>query len=184
MGVTDERVASLVAPIATELDLDVYDVEFAGGSLRVLLQRPGGVGLDDLAEATRRISRALDEADVVAGSYTLEVSSPGLERNLRTPAHYAGALGELVTVKTRPDVPGERRVDGVLSAADEASLTVTLPDGATRTVALEDVARARTRFEWGAAPKPGGPGARRGTHTDTQPAAEPAPADRDSEASR
>jgi ribosome maturation factor RimP len=182
VSATIERVTSLVAPIATELGLDIYDVEFAGGALRVLLQQPGGsVGLEEIAEATRRISRALDDADPIGGSYTLEVSSPGLERTLRTPEHFRGALGEPVTVKTRPGTEGDRRVDGVLSAVESSSVTVTLPDGTTRTVALADVQKARTRFEWGPAPKPGG---RRSASTTDDPPADAAPGDPDSEAIR
>lgn len=156
MSATTERVSSLVAPIAAELELDVYDVELTGGAVRILLQRPGGIGLDEIAEATRRISRALDEADPVGGSYTLEVSSPGLERNLRTPEHYRVAVGEQVTVKTRPGTEGDRRIDGTLAAVDADAVTLALPDGTSRRVPLADVQRARTRFEWAPAPKPGG----------------------------
>lgn len=178
MATTTERVDGLVAPIASDLGLEVYDVELSGGVLRVVLQRPGGgLGLDDIAEATRRVSRALDEADPVPGSYTLEVSSPGLERTLRKPEHYAGAVGERVSVKTRPGTEGERRVEGVLSAFAEDVATITLDDGSTREVALGDVQRARTRFEWGPAPKPG-----KSRQTERRRSDEPA--DHNSEATR
>jgi ribosome maturation factor RimP len=149
-----ERIAE---DVATRLALSVYDVEVAGGTLRILLDRPGGIDIDTLTEANRLVSAAIDDDDAVPAPATLEVSSPGLERRLRTPAHFAGAVGERVRVKTRPQVEGDRRVDGVLSAADDSSVTVTTDDGSVRTVAIDDVEKATTEFRWEAAPKPGGP---------------------------
>lgn len=157
MSVTTERVAALVAPLLEDLGTEVYDVEQAGGTLRVLLDRPGGVDLEVLSEATHRISRVLDEEDPVAGSYTLEVSSPGLERRLRTPAHFAAARSAKVTVKTRVEVDGERRFSGTVASVDGDVVTVALEDGGTRTFSVGQVERARTVFEWGGAPKPGSP---------------------------
>jgi ribosome maturation factor RimP len=169
MGVI-ERVHPLVAPILADLGLELYDLEHAGGTLKVVLDRTGGVDLEDLALATRLISRQLDHTDPIPGRYTLEVTSPGLERALRTPEHFARAVGTKVNVRTLPHVAGDRRLEGVLVAVDEDRITLRVDDvgaalGAERTLALADVERARTVFEWGGAPKPGGkaaaPGARR-----------------------
>ena len=91
------------------------------GVLLVTVDRDGGVDLEALTEANRAVSVVLDELDPIPGRYTLEVSSPGVERTLRTPAHFVKAVGEQVTVKTRPQVPGERRLRGVLAAADETA---------------------------------------------------------------
>ncbi len=86
------RVRDLVEPIASDLQLDLYDVEQRGGTMRVTLDTPpgseGSVDLDQLALATRLISRELDHSDPIPGKYTLEVTSPGVERTLRTPAHF------------------------------------------------------------------------------------------------
>ena len=107
-----------------------------------------------LALATRLISRELDHADPIPGHYTLEVTSPGLERTLRTPAHFARSLGSDVAVRLR-DVSGDdRRVHGVLNAAGDTAFTVTRDDGTTRDIPYEQVDRARTVFHWGPAPKP------------------------------
>jgi ribosome maturation factor RimP len=156
MGVSD-RLHAIVDPICTELDLELVDLEYAGGVVRVTIDRPGGVDMEAIARTTRAVSRALDEHDPIAGRFTLEVSSPGLERTLRTPAHFQRAIGSTVRVKTRPGVEGERRFDGVLSASDEEGFTVTLapPASGDRRVRYDDVERARTVFEWGPAPKPG-----------------------------
>jgi ribosome maturation factor RimP len=154
-------VRELVEPLLTERELDLYGVEMAGPVLRVVVDRPGPLDLDVLGEATRAVSRALDEADPIAGHYTLEVTSPGLERTLRTPAHFARAVGEQVKVKLRADVAeDERRVAGVVEAADDDAVTIrTGTEGGepvTRRLAYGDIDRARTVFEWGPAPKPGG----------------------------
>jgi ribosome maturation factor RimP len=112
-----------------------------------------------IAATTRAISRALDEHDPIAGQYTLEVSSPGLERPLRTPAHWAWAVGRQVSVKTMPNHPAGRRFAGTVTAAGDDSVTLALdePVGESLTLALDDIEKARTTFEWGPAPKPGGP---------------------------
>ena len=155
MATVAERVTAVVAPVVDGLDLQLYDVEQQGGAVRVLVDRPGGVDLDAITEATRRISRALDDADPIEGHYTLEVSSPGLERPLRTPAHFAGAVGTTVNVKTRPGTEGERRVAGVIEDVDDTGVTIRLDDGATRGLRYEEIERARTVFAWGPTPRPG-----------------------------
>ena len=130
MSVSD-RVRDLVAPICTDLGLELYDVEHAAGKVRVTVDKPGGVDLEALSVATRLISRELDERDPVPGRYQLEVSSPGLERPLRTPAHYQRAVGQPVSIRLLPGHGEERRVAGVVVEADEAAVTVE-PEGGER----------------------------------------------------
>lgn len=158
-----DRVRELVLPLLEARRLDLYDIEMAGPVLRVVVDRAGGLDLDTLSDATRAVSRALDEADPIPGHYTLEVSSPGLERRLRTPRHFAGAVGEEVKVKLTATAAegGERRLGGVLVASDATGVVVrTGHDEAgtpvERRVAYDDIERARTVFDWGPAPKPGG----------------------------
>ena len=143
-----DRVRDVIEPDLTAQGLEVVDVEHTGASLRVTVDRPGGVDLDTVSDASRRVSDLLDRHDVVPGRYTLEVSSPGVERSLRTPEHFLRFVGTPVTVKTRPGAEGERRVDGVLESADEDGIVV-----AGRPLAYVDIERARTRFEWRAAPR-------------------------------
>ncbi len=154
-----DRVRDVVDPIASDLDLDVYDVERREATIRITLDTrpgsPGGITLDDLSLATRLISRELDHADPIPGRYTLEVTSPGLERRLRTPAHFQREVGKDVTIRLRNVVSGDRRIDGVLVAADDHDATVRLADGEERVIAIDSVDKAHTVFEWGPAPKPG-----------------------------
>ncbi len=150
-----DRLHELVAPVLTDLDLDLYDLEWAGGVVRVVVDRPGGVDLEAIAQATRLISRELDHEDPVPGRYQLEVTSPGLERVLRTPGHFQGAIGADVKVRTHAHVEGERRVEGLLVAADEDGITITTTDDGDQRVAYPDIERARTVFVWASTPKPG-----------------------------
>jgi len=157
------RVSAVVEPVVAAQGLELFDLEQVGGVLRVTVERAGGVDMEAIAAATRAVSRALDEHDPISGRYTLEVSSPGLERPLRTPAHFAWAVGRPVSVKTVPDHPAGRRLTGTVAAASDHSVTLALdepddPGGAAEvTLELADIEKARTTFEWGPAPKPGGP---------------------------
>jgi len=152
------RVRALIAPIASDLGLDLYDVEQRGGTLRVTLDTPAGaqtgVTLDELALASRLVSRELDHADPIPSRYTLEVTSPGVERALRTPAHFQRELGKVVAIRLRDVGNEERRLTGTLVGADESTATIEI-EGTPRTVALDDIDRAKTVFSWAAAPKPG-----------------------------
>ena len=145
-----ERVREVVEPLLERQSLTVYDIEHSGSQLRITIDAPGGVDLEAIAHATRLISVALDEHDPIPTKYTLEVSSPGLERPLRTPAHFAGAVGLTVSVKTNARVDGERRIKGTLAAADDEGITV-----GDHTLRYDEIEKARTVFEWGPAPKPG-----------------------------
>ena len=162
MSTTNEidRVRAVVEPIASDLDLDVYDVERRGGTMRVTLDtRPGsdgGITLDTLSLATRLISREMDHTDPIPGRYTLEVTSPGLERQLRTAAHFQREVGKDVTVRLRDVGTDERRIDGSLIAADDRTATIRSADGTERVIDIDAVDKARTVFEWGPKPKPGG----------------------------
>ena len=142
LSVTD-RVHELVEPLLAPHDVEVVDVEQLGATLRVTVDRPGGIDLDAVSEATLVVSDALDHHDVIPGRYTLEVSSPGLERPLRTPAHFQRFIGADVAVKTKPDTEGERRVEGKLESADDQGFVV-----AGRRLSYVDVEKARTVFVW------------------------------------
>lgn len=152
-----ERVRELVEPVLATSDLELVDVEIGRGLVRLSLDRPGGIDLEAISAISPAISAALDAADPLPERYHLEVSSPGLERPLRTPEHFRRFVGARVSVRTLPGVEGERRVTGTLSAADDEGVVVAPDGGEPRRVSYADMERARTVFEWGPAPKPGGP---------------------------
>jgi ribosome maturation factor RimP len=153
-----EPLVDALTPLLAGIGLELFDVEVRSREVLVFVDRAGGVDLDDLARANRLVSGVLDELDPIEGRYTLEVSSPGLERRLRTPAHFAGALGQTVTVRTIPGAP-VRRVSGRLATSDDQGFVIEgpdVPDGSLR-LGYDQVERARTVFEWGTpagAPRP------------------------------
>jgi ribosome maturation factor RimP len=148
-----DRVREIVAPLVAAADLELYDLELAGGVLQVSVDAPGGADIGTISQLARTLSRALDEHDPIDGAYTLEVGTPGLERPLRTPDHFARSVGMTAKVKTKPGVEGERRLEGTIAAADDDAVTLQDADGNDRTLRYEDIERARTTFEWGGAAK-------------------------------
>lgn len=151
-GPVAERVHALVEPLVTSTGLELVDVEYGPGTLKIVLDREGGIDLDAITTASEQISDLLDVHDPVPGGrYTLEVTSPGVERPLHTPEQFRRFVGATVAVRTNADIEGERRVQGQLTEADDEGIVV---DG--RRLAYHDIDRARTVFEWGPAERPRG----------------------------
>ena len=155
------RVTKMVAPLVADMKLDLYDIEYRGGVLRITIDTPpgspGGVTLEEIALLTRMVGRDFDHDDPMPGHYTLEVTSPGLERTLRLPAHFQREIGKLVNIRLRDVAAGDRRVQGVLVGATDIDCVVRLDDAelTERTIPYSQIDRAKTVFIWGPAPKPG-----------------------------
>ena len=150
---------ALIEPVLASLGVELDDLELASGVVRLTVDRPGGVDLDTISDLTYRVSAILDDHDPFPGrSYALEVSSPGLERRLRTPAHFRKAVGTAVSVRTVAGTPGDRRAQGQLEAADDDGIDI-----GGRRITYAEIDRAHTVFEWGPPPKPGKVGARKKT---------------------
>ena len=137
----------LLAPAIADLGLELVGIEFspgaAGSLLRVYIDEPErGVTIDDCERASREISALLDVNDPVAGRYTLEVSSPGLERPLFTIGHFARFLGEQVKVTVNLPLDGRRRFQGPIKAVDGDRITIE-QDGTPLTIAHANIAKAR-----------------------------------------
>src|SRR3954447_7093179 len=156
-GATNDAEAVIrraLAPVVAELGLELYDVEFAGSGrsrvLRVSVSDPAKpIDLEALTAANRALGPLAD--DLVAGHYELEVSSPGVERPLRRPEHFQGAIGETVTVKhTAAEGGAPVREKARLVAADDDAIALELETGEPRRVPYAAIAAARTVFEWGA----------------------------------
>jgi len=147
-----DRIDPYVSAEGIELD----DVEVLGGGqiVRVTVDADEPVGVDRIAELSRGISRLIDEDDPFPSSYTLEVSSPGLERKLTRPRHYAKSIGGVVKVKTFGEVDGVKTHEGELIAADKAGFTVIVDDNERR-IAYDEVSSARTVFVWEKGARPG-----------------------------
>lgn len=151
-----ETIEQLVAPVLSNLGIELVDVESHSGHLKLTIDREPKLDLGAISEATAAVSHALDEADIVPGGrYELEVSSPGVERRLRRPEHFSRFVGSDIAVRLRSGTgrDGERRFEGRLTAADAAGITIELPSAGAdqRRISYEDLDRAHTIFDWRAA---------------------------------
>ncbi len=128
-GNTVELVTGLVKPIAEEMGLSLWDVRFlkegAEWYLRIFIDKDSGVTIEDCENLTRAVDQPLDELDPIEQNYILEVSSPGIERELIKPEHFDAFLGAEVMIKLiRPDDSGNRELSGTLVAHDKDTVTV------------------------------------------------------------
>ncbi|HEX5613628.1 MAG TPA: ribosome maturation factor RimP [Acidimicrobiia bacterium] len=148
-------VRQVLEPVLAELGLELFDLELSGAgkarTLRVAVDRDGGVDLDTITAATQAVAAPLDACEQLSGPYLLEVSSPGIERPLRRPEHFARAIGATVSIRHRADGVAQR-VRGTLTGADADACTVEV-DGEVQRIAYDSITQARTVFEWGPAPR-------------------------------
>jgi ribosome maturation factor RimP len=145
---------SLVRPVIEGEGFELVEVALTRDAgrdvLRVTVDRPDGLDLDTVSELSLKLSRELDDVDFGTGPYALEVSSPGIERRLKNPAHFVRATGQLTKVKTIAD-PGSGPAvhTGVLLQADDEGI-VLLDGGQELRVAYGEIASASTVADWDA----------------------------------
>ena len=148
-----EEVKDLAEAITRRRSLRLWDIEMGGhpgrAIVRVFVDADGGIDLDTVAEVSEEISRGLDLRDPIAGRYMLEVSTPGLERNLKSAEHFKLSVGRAVVVKTTTQfVPNSNRIEGTLEGADDKAARIAA-NGETVEVPYDQIKSARTVFEWG-----------------------------------
>ena len=150
-GQIAKTVAELALPVAAQLGLELWDVEYVreGGQnyLRVYIDSPEGVTVEDTERMFRALDPLLDERDPIPESYCMEVSSPGVERPLRTDAHLAAFLGAPVRVRLYKARDGVREYLGELAAFDGEHITLHLPDGEL-TLLRSDIARMNVYYDY------------------------------------
>jgi ribosome maturation factor RimP len=146
-----EKLIALTEPLLGQLGYELVDLEYAPGrahaQLRIFIDRAAGIGLDDCEAVSREVSALLDVEDPVPTGYTLEVSSPGMDRILRTPAHFERFVGERVRVELVNPRSGRRRYTGRLAALNAAGIELEV-DGANVTVSFAEIGRARLAPLW------------------------------------
>lgn len=152
----EERVAAVAEGLLASLNLELVEIEYKregrGMVLRVYIDKQGGVTLDDCSEVSRELSAVLDVDDVIPSRYTLEVSSPGLNRPLVKETDYRRYAGKLVKIRTRlltPDDKGNLRKTffGELLGCEDGMVRVKLKEGQTASLPLAGIARANLEFE-------------------------------------
>ena len=145
-----ELVRALIEPIIEQNDAELYDLEYESGVLRVSVDREGGIDVDTIGELSKLISDVLDREDPIPDAkYLLEVTSPGVERKLRTPSHFQQQVGETVAVKFRAPIDGARRLQTTLVSVDDSGIEFAREDDTLR-VAYADIESARSVFDWDA----------------------------------
>ncbi|HMB71981.1 MAG TPA: ribosome maturation factor RimP [Gammaproteobacteria bacterium] len=143
---TGDELARLLEPAVERLGYELADVEVKiggrDGVLRVFIDKPAGIGLDDCETVSRQISALLDVEDPIPGHYRLEVSSPGLDRRLTKPEHFQRFTGENVRVKLRTPRDGRRNFRGALQACDADNIEIEV-DGETHRLPIGSIESAR-----------------------------------------
>ena len=123
-----DTLVTLLRPVVENLGYELWELEYSpgrgSGFLRLYIDAAAGIAIDDCERVSRAVSALLDVEDPVPDQYTLEVSSPGLERPLRTPEHFARYAGERVFVELAQPVEGRRRFEGLLAAAGAETIEV------------------------------------------------------------
>jgi ribosome maturation factor RimP len=141
-----DQLSELLEPVVRNLGYELWELEYAGraggGLLRLYIDSPEGITVDDCERVSRAVSAALDASDPIPGQYTLEVSSPGLDRVLRTPAHFARFTGENVRLETSQPVNGRKRFAGKLIQVDPDQITIEV-DGSGVKLPFDAIHKAR-----------------------------------------
>jgi len=155
MDATVTRVWELATPVAEGEGMEIIDIEFrregsrGGKVLRLYLDKEGGLNVDDLGRVSRRLSDLLDDCDVVDGAYTLEVSSPGINRPLKRPEHFARFIGKRVRVKTRDMISGRRSFLGILQEVLADKITLR-QEGTQYVIPFSMIEKSNYEHDWSA----------------------------------
>ena len=155
MDATVTRVWELAGPLVDRENMEIVDIEFryegsrGGKVLRLYLDKEGGPNVDDLSRVSRLLSDLLDAQDVVPGTYTLEVSSPGINRPLKRPEHFARFVGKRIRVRTRDSINGRKSFLGTLQEVLENQITLK-QEGAQYEIPFALIERSNYEHDWSA----------------------------------
>ena len=147
----ETQTEQLVTPILEKYGFELYDVEYVkeGGNnhLRVYIDKPGGIAVNDCETVAREMNPILDEKDFIPDSYVFEVSSPGLGRALKKDKHLLKSIGEEVEIRTFRPINHEKQFEGILKSFDDKELTIALNDEQELTFARTDIALIRLALD-------------------------------------
>lgn len=148
----EQKTEELVLPLAEKNGFELVDVEYVkeGSSwyLRVYIDKPGGITVDDCEIVSRALSDLLDENDFIEDSYILEVSSPGLGRPLKKEKDFIRSLGKEVEIRTYRPVNRQKEFTGVLKAFDKDSVTIVYEDESEQVFEMNTIALIRLAFDF------------------------------------
>ena len=155
MDATVERVWRLAAPLAAQEGMEIVDIEFrreggrAGRVLRLYLDKEGGPNMEDISRVSRVLSDVLDTENAIDTAYTLEVSSPGINRPLRRPEHFARFAGKRIRVRTHDMVDGRRSFLGILNQVTEDKI-ILMQDGKEFNIPFSLIEKSNYEHDWSA----------------------------------
>jgi ribosome maturation factor RimP len=142
----ENEIEKLLTPAVQSLDCEIWGVEFLSqgrhSKLRLYIDRTEGVSVDDCAKVSRLVGDVLDVEELLTGGYTLEVSSPGMDRILFKPSQFEASVGETIDVRLNFPFEGRKRIEGVLTGLDDDEAIVQVEEDEFL-LPLENVARAR-----------------------------------------
>lgn len=148
----EKKTEKLLEPILSENHFELYDVEYVkeGSSwyLRVFIDKENGITIDDCEMVSRALSDLLDKHDFIPESYILEVSSPGLGRQLKKDKHFEKSIGEEVEVKLYKPIDRKKEFVGLLTAFDKDTVTIEQEDGSAMVIPRTDIATVRLTFDF------------------------------------
>jgi ribosome maturation factor RimP len=155
MDATLAQIWELAAAIAETDGKEIVDIEFhpegsrSGRVLRVYIDKPGGTSLEELTQVSRQLSEQLDTLDLIESAYTLEVSSPGINRPLRRPEHFTPFIGKRIRVRTRDMIEGRRSCLGILQEAGADKIKL-MQDRAEYEIPFSTIEKSNYEHDWSA----------------------------------
>ncbi len=150
--VLKDRIAEVARRAAAREGIDLWDVELLGGgaarTLRLYIDKPGGVTHADCELISQQVGAVLDVEDIVpGGAYQLEVSSPGVERRLSRPEHYSLCSGKKIRIALRNEAGAGKRIEGIIEGVDNEAVIIGV-EGERVRIRLDDIEKANLKFEW------------------------------------
>ena len=146
MGPMEERVQHLLEPTVAQLGYELLGVEYLSqgkhSRLRLYIDSPDGIGLEDCSAVSHQVSGILDVEDPIKGQYALEVSSPGLDRPLFRPEHYAKYIGQRVKLKSKLPIEGQRKFSGEIAAVENDDIYISMENGEELKIACHEIDQA------------------------------------------
>ena len=155
MDATLTRVWELAAPLAQAEGMEIVDIEFrhegsrGGRVLRLYMDKDGGPNVDDLSRVSRQLGELLDAQDTIGGAYTLEVSSPGINRSLKKPEHFLRFVGKRIRIRTRDLIDGRRSFLGIVNEVAEGSVRLT-QEGKQYSIPFSVIEKSNYEHDWSA----------------------------------
>lgn len=150
--VYESKTEALIQPILDRMGFELVDVEYVKEGqefyLRAYIDKPGGITIEDCVAVSREMNELLDEHDYISGTYTFEVSSPGLGRPLKKEKDYIRSMGKELEIRTYKAIDKQKEFYGILTAYDESTVTIVTEEEQTLVFNKSDIALIRLAFDF------------------------------------